>query len=172
MSTTTPPTPDQWHEDYEDRHDADKLRAWLNGRGVEYFHLVEVEPVPYVFSLDPPAIESCTMTRITLERQVARGWAPYVGRPFHYEWPCAIDERGRAIAGRARIIYDEFREAIEFDAAAQDMLAITGAAVGQCRYCGSYRADGLKPLVHEPACPLCDPRFDPIFRGERAKPTL
>ncbi len=34
----------------------------------------------------------------------------------------------------------------------QEQLASEGMAVGQCPHCGSYRADGRPPILHEPDC--------------------
>lgn len=31
-------------------------------------------------------------------------------------------------------------------------LAKTGKALGQCSECGSYRADGKPPILHQPDC--------------------
>lgn len=35
----------------------------------------------------------------------------------------------------------------------QHVLAPEGMAEGQCVHCGSYRPDGLRPLVHANGCP-------------------
>jgi hypothetical protein len=34
----------------------------------------------------------------------------------------------------------------------QAELASTGVAIGQCSECGSYRADGKPPTLHQPGC--------------------
>jgi hypothetical protein len=43
----------------------------------------------------------------TLVVGLCGGLAPYVGRPFHYEWPYAVDSHRRWVGGTARIVYDE-----------------------------------------------------------------
>lgn len=35
----------------------------------------------------------------------------------------------------------------------QSLFAADGLALNQCPYCGSFRTDGLPPVLHQPGCP-------------------
>lgn len=38
-------------------------------------------------------------------------------------------------------------------ARSQQLLATDGLAEGQCPHCGSYRIDGMRPILHVAGCP-------------------
>lgn len=52
-----------------------------------------------------------TPAPVVLTRRRCAGTAPYVGRPFHYEWWAARDEYGRCIAGDVRRVEHHVRAA-------------------------------------------------------------
>lgn len=103
----TPPPPLEWHPYYRSMT---WLLDWLEGRG-PYAHLADllVPKLPRLrFSdLDPDQVVPTTAPPepIRLTRRTARGPAPYVGRPFRYVWPAAVDQYGRCIAGESRMVY-------------------------------------------------------------------
>lgn len=54
--------------------------------------------------------------------------------------------------------------------AKQEELARDGHAEGQCGHCGSYRADGLPPQLHERGCPsygVMDTPFGRVVLSDR-----
>jgi hypothetical protein len=105
MSQATP-TPLEWHPFYQDRA---WLLDWLEGRGTYSGDSIRVPVMPRLHvsftELEPDVIAQPTIRALTLTKQRAFGPAPYVGQPFAYVWPCAVDELGRAIAGDAKIVY-------------------------------------------------------------------
>lgn len=105
--TTMPPVPLEWHPAYRGET---WLLDWLNDVG-QYRGLADlVLPRcvrPTLAYTDDPDSEAVTIRQTILTRKRAAGPAPYVGRPFHYEWRYALDHVGRGIAGESRIVYDE-----------------------------------------------------------------
>jgi hypothetical protein len=99
--------PGDWDPAYADRPE---LADWVEGRGgADSNHVCFPYPLRSMAAeimsggeTDPsrPAFAVRTMTK----RKCA-GPAPYVGRPFRYEWWVGVDNLGRAIAGDARIVY-------------------------------------------------------------------
>lgn len=52
----------------------------------------------------------------------------------------------------------------------QQILAAEGLARGQCE-CGSYRLDGLPPVLHHPGCDHADDwKADPLYVVEDREP--
>ena len=98
------PMPLEWHPAYADKT---YLIDWLSGVGPYADRDIIYIPIitPMDFTNTTPVVAR-TRTR-TLHRLRCWGLAPYVGRPFHYEWWAAVDELGRAIAGDSVIKYEE-----------------------------------------------------------------
>jgi len=100
------PSPRDWHPAYADKT---YLVEWLNGVG-PYAKMwdIQLAIVPRLNAMftevESPVAAPSFKTRL-LHRQTCRGPAPYVGRPFVYEWFAAVDELGRAIAGESHIEY-------------------------------------------------------------------
>jgi hypothetical protein len=85
------------------------LKEWLDGKGPyasRQVVLVAKPARPQTFiAPEAQSVQAVGLEYYTLYRQRCGGPAPYVGRPFVYEWFIAVDELGRALAGRARIVY-------------------------------------------------------------------
>lgn len=105
------PSPLEWHPYYRDKT---FLLDWLEGRG----HLAGPEvrlpvtpPLSHLIrdigKMTYPAEDFPLPQVRTLTKRKAAGLAPYVGRPFHYEWHVATDDLGRHIAGDSRIVYHD-----------------------------------------------------------------
>jgi len=99
------PDPLDWHPAYADRT---WLLDWLNGVGPYGDRrevLLPILPSPLrSWSPDGPTVPATLRTRV-LTRRLCQGGAPYVGRPFVYQWWAAVDELGRAIAGESWRVY-------------------------------------------------------------------
>ena len=107
MSAETAPAPLDWHPAYADRT---WLLDWLNGVGPcadRREMLLPILPSP-LRSWSPddvgPTVPATLRTRV-LTRRLCQGAAPYVGRPFVYQWCAAVDDLGRAIAGESWRVY-------------------------------------------------------------------
>jgi hypothetical protein len=101
---TKPPAPLEWHPAYRDRTG---LIDWLNETGpmAKSNHVV-LPVMPRIRFLAGPEPDLSMINRtIILTRRRAFGLAPYVGRPFVYEWWFATDELSRGIAGESRMAY-------------------------------------------------------------------
>lgn len=103
------PLPLEWHPAY----DGDTwLRDWLNGRGPHRdqctVFVSRVIATPAVDYMSPAELYPTTIEQRhwTLTRHRCGGPAPYVGRPFRYEWMVGIDELGRGVAGESRRVWD------------------------------------------------------------------
>jgi hypothetical protein len=108
MKETSPPPPLEWHPHYRDMT---WLLDWLHGQG-PYAHMREIRISRPV---DLAAASSCPAEMypvepppepIVITRHRAAGPAPYVGDPFHYEWPVGRDHLGRCVAGETNMIYE------------------------------------------------------------------
>lgn len=110
VSTTECPPPLSWHPFYQGNT---MLLDWLNGTGplahCEWnINLPKPRRPVYLTSsedLYPEAEPSFDV--MTMTKQRAWGPAPWVGRPFHYEWYVGTDDLGRQIAGESTIVYEE-----------------------------------------------------------------
>lgn len=100
------PMPLEWHPAYAGRTE---LIDWLNEIGpyAKLWDLKIAEPSQSVLATygqqEPIAGPSFRVKVLTRQRCV--GLAPYVGKPFVYEWNAAVDELGRGIAGESHIEY-------------------------------------------------------------------
>lgn len=106
----TPPPPLEWHPYYRDMT---WLLDWLHGQG-QYGQLHDIRiprPVNLVASMRPDELypSQPDPEPIVMTRHRAVGPAPYVGDPFHYEWPVGRDHLGRYIAGEMRMVYERGR---------------------------------------------------------------
>lgn len=107
--STHVPMPLEWHPAYQDRP---WLLDWVEGRAPGYPRDQIVLPVLRKLRLATfdaisdaiPSMDTAVKT-MTMRRERCHGFAPYVGRPFVYEWWVGIDDLGRMIAGEARIEY-------------------------------------------------------------------
>lgn len=101
---STPPAPLEWHPAYRDRT---WLLDWVEGRSSERpadrIHLAVVEPLRFEPYDEAASVIPHKIRSTCLMRHRAFGLAPYVGRPFRYEWFFADDELGRTIAGDVRV---------------------------------------------------------------------
>lgn len=95
------PMPLEWHPAYAG---ITYLAEWLDS--TDQAIRFPVIMGSYVEETDGYVQPPLPRTR-TLTKQKCVGLAPYVGRPFLYEWHAACDELGRWIAGEARIRYVE-----------------------------------------------------------------
>jgi hypothetical protein len=99
------PPPLEWHPYYRDQT---WLLDWLDRRGRYADH----EDLRLPVRLPRPSLIERVddigpqLRTITMVRRRAVGAAPYVGRPFHYEWYVGVDDLGRCIAGESRIVYE------------------------------------------------------------------
>lgn len=103
------PSPLAWHPFYRDKP---WLIDWLEGNSsLPSDHLRIPVPSPMrLFNPEPYPTVPSAMNVVVLTKRKAWGWAPYVGRPFVYVWPCAVDDLGRTIAGDTKIVYIEEAE--------------------------------------------------------------
>lgn len=97
------PIPDEAHSGYET--DQDLIVAQL-ALGWEQFD-VAMNPLIRRYEHDRTGVPPHELATIRLTVGLCGGAAPYVGRPFHYEWDYATDEAGRWVGGPTRIVYDE-----------------------------------------------------------------
>jgi hypothetical protein len=97
---TPPPPPLEWHPAYRDRP---WLIEWLNDPTETEINLAAARrPRFEKYDPDEPVPDSApSFPILRLTKSRARGSAPYVGRPFVYEWFVAHDEHGRFIASEA-----------------------------------------------------------------------
>ena len=96
------PMPGQRHPDLPDIDPASATHGYL------FWDEPEPEVATYDggFRLRAGPFDLIRFKRRLLERKRCAGPAPYVGRPFRYEWWALVDERtGRAIGGEAYIAY-------------------------------------------------------------------
>lgn len=97
----TPPDALDWHPWYRDKT---WLLEWLESD--DFTDLaVPVRNVMRFRAFDADAPITAGPREALLRKQIAVGPAPYVGRPFLYEWNVATDQFGRSIAGESRIVY-------------------------------------------------------------------
>lgn len=98
----TPPDALDWHPWYRDKT---WLLDWLESE--DFTDLaVRARPVMRFRHFDPDVpITAAPKGESLLRKRIAIGPAPYVGRPFLYEWYTATDQYGRSIAGESRIVY-------------------------------------------------------------------
>ena len=93
------PMPGQRHPDMPD------IDPTLATHGYLFWDEPEPESAWRIYD-DPDSLGRIRFKRRLLERKRYAGLAPYVGRPFWYEWWALVDERtGRAIGGEAYIVY-------------------------------------------------------------------
>lgn len=108
---TSVPPPLEWHPAYADR--VDVLLDWLERRGAYADPWVVKVPMPsgslraMLRDEEVPVTADLTFRVMTLTRRRCVGLAPYVGRPFRYEWDAAVDELGRWVAGPDRIVHHD-----------------------------------------------------------------
>jgi hypothetical protein len=76
---------------------ATSLLNWLDELTSD--HVEVAFPTSPTWSPDPDLYPPETKRQV-LTRRKAYGLAPYVGRPFVYVWPVAVDSLGRQVAGR------------------------------------------------------------------------
>lgn len=105
---TPVPMPLEWHPAYTDM--VDLLLDWIEGRG----QFADRHVIKYPKPTRPAAVAMSAYDTVpieplprplTLTKHKCAGAAPYVGRPFRYEWWAAEDDAHRWIAGDARIVY-------------------------------------------------------------------
>ena len=104
---TTAPAPLEWHPAYRDQP---WLLDWLEERGgypypTHQIRLSIRQPIRFTV-YDPaaplePELGHRRVRVLTKDRAIRA--APYVGRPFRYEWFYAVDDLGRAIGGELRV---------------------------------------------------------------------
>jgi hypothetical protein len=98
--------PLEWHPYY--RH-LTHLLDWLNEDGSFAKH--DSIHVPHLrfhrIQTNKDDNDNSIIETLTLTRRKAAGLAPYVGKPFIYEWNIGIDRYGRQIAGESHIKYIE-----------------------------------------------------------------
>lgn len=105
---TSVPMPGEMHPAYSDKP---FLMDWLSERG-PYADRHEVflpKPMPPLWSTmtDEPYPTAPMPQPVVLQRRRCAGPAPYIGRPFCYEWWAVVDDYGRGIGGESRIVYRE-----------------------------------------------------------------
>lgn len=97
------PLPDDHHSAYA--HQGDLIRMQI-GLGWERITVGTTELLRHsdreITGVKPPELKT-----YNLIVGLCYGLAPYVGRPFHYEWHYAIDEHNRWVGGPDRIVYNE-----------------------------------------------------------------
>jgi hypothetical protein len=93
--------PGDTHPAYEDRKAA--IVAWLDNPHHPYGQHMRI-PYPRGLHVWEPEAEPVTTVPSfsirMLTRRKAAGPAPYVGRPFCYQWYVGEDDLGRMVAGR------------------------------------------------------------------------
>lgn len=97
-----------WHPFYRGKT---WLLDWLNGEG----EFAKVDPIRFPIIQRATAVLTAdadidpvgpSFKVMTLTKQRAWGPAPWVGKPFHYEWYVGTDDLGRHIAGESKIVYE------------------------------------------------------------------
>jgi hypothetical protein len=108
VSSNECPPPLSWHPFYRGKT---WLIDWLNGESSlpEWDIMIPIptRPVWASITADPGPIDMPTVKAMRMSKQRAWGPAPWVGKPFHYEWFVGTDELGRRVAGESRIVYEE-----------------------------------------------------------------
>jgi hypothetical protein len=97
---TTPAPPEEWHPFYEQHRGS--VDFWLNSARKWQDYLVPITPR---IRWEEDYARRLTVDVLRLTKHKAWAPAPYVGCPFGYLWPVAVDELGRQIAGRALLAY-------------------------------------------------------------------
>lgn len=94
--------PDTCHPAYAGRYPW--LRDWLNEPdGRDHLVIMFPRPVRVWTEADADVTTVPEPPRHMLTRRKARGPAPYVGRPYVYQWRVAVDGLGRQVAGSVEI---------------------------------------------------------------------
>ena len=107
------PMPNEVHPAYADKPE---LLDFVEGRGRFAGSDLKIPQLTRPTVTDRPEDEyptSIAPRAMTMTRHRCAGPAPYVGRPFRYEWWVGIDDAKRAIAGEARIVYADFLYCLE-----------------------------------------------------------
>lgn len=105
VATDSCPPPLSWHPYYRGKT---WLIDWLNGKSdiPEWDIRIPIIERRSVFAESDIHLARPSMRTLHVTKRRAWGLAPWVGRPFHYEWYIGTDELGRHIAGESRIIYE------------------------------------------------------------------
>lgn len=111
VATDDCPPPLSWHPYYRGKT---WLIDWLNGNSsLPEWDIVlpVVQPLSarLIAAEEEFPVGSPSVKVMRMSKQRAWGPAPWVGRPFHYEWFVGKDELGRMCAGESRIVYNTFR---------------------------------------------------------------
>lgn len=101
------PPPLSWHPFYRGKP---WLIGWLNDADphlpTDHLRLPVPRRITAMMAADSEPFAMASLDTIILTKQRAWGPAPWVGRPFHYEWNVAKDGLGRMIAGESHIVYE------------------------------------------------------------------
>lgn len=109
ISSDECPPPLVWHPYYRGKT---FLLDWLNGVGSlaqagRTVRIPKPKRIAWVSPDDFDPIAEVSFDVITMTKRRAWGPAPWVGKPFHYEWYVGVDDLGRCIASDSRIVYEE-----------------------------------------------------------------
>lgn len=94
--------PLDWHPWYRDKT---WLLDWLEGSDQKPIQLAVPRSMSAVWTDEIAPTTADMPSTLVLTKRRAWGAAPYVGTPFHYEWPVAVDNLGRQITGEVRIVH-------------------------------------------------------------------
>jgi hypothetical protein len=101
---TPTPLPDDQHSAYF--HQGDLIRHQMDDLRWPHFTVGTTELLRHS-DQEITGVPAAELGTYTLSVGRCGGLAPYVGRPFHYEWLYAVDHFKRWVGGTAFMVYDE-----------------------------------------------------------------